>query len=131
MDERIEFPDVEATVCTILGDDPPTHGKVPNPRPDAFHVVTRIPGTGRSNRVTDLAEIIVESWGLTRDQAHDNAQRARTEVLAARASVIDGVTVYQVTEVSGPGRLPDPLSTHDRYTQTFQVGVRGHAPTGS
>jgi hypothetical protein len=131
MTDVIVFPDAEDVVATILDDnDVPNRRDVPNPRPDAF---TRIIRTGgpRGSIVHDEATLAVESWATTWDDAWDLATLNRGLLHAARATVVDGVTVYRVAEVSGPGRLPDPLSAQCRVTQTFTVGLRGSKRTGS
>ena len=102
----------------------PVYGRVPNPRPVSFVRVDRTGGPAE-NLVVDGAAIVVESYAETDAEAHDLAQLARQALKAAQATTVDGAQVYRVTEASGPGRLPDPLSDQPRWTQTFTVQVRG------
>lgn len=129
MGESVEFPDTVALVLEVLrdADDAPAHARVPTPRPVSFYRVLRTGGP-RANLVADGASVVVESWAEDEEQAHVLAQRARTALHAAASTVVDGTPIYRVTELSGPGRLPDPASEQARYTQTFTVMVRGSAP---
>lgn len=122
----VTFPD--ATAATIAVIDAvtavPVRGKVPNPRPASFVTVRRTGGV-KQNVVMDEATLAVECWAATDEAAHDLAQIARAALHAARGTVVGSVTLGRVSEVSGPGLLPDPLSDHSRYTQTFAVAARG------
>ena len=130
MGEAVEFPDTCKLVLSILrafDEDTPAHARVPNPRPPSFYRVLRTGGP-RVNFVADGASVVVESWAGDEEEAHGLAQGARTALHAAASSVVGGTPIYRVTELSGPGRLPDPASEQARYTQTFMVMVRGSAP---
>lgn len=132
MADPVFFTDTVSVVRSILLDGLPDHGypsttvvsRVPNPRPTAFVRVMRTGGP-RMNLVADDAQVTVESWADEDTDAHDLAQVARALVVAARGTVVDGTTVYRVTEVSGPAWLPDGISDQPRYTQTFTVATRG------
>lgn len=125
----VVFPDATDVVCRILNAvlPVPVRSKAPNPRPASFVTVQRTGGP-RKNLVTDNAQITVESWGATEEAAHDLAQLARAHIGGACGSVVNGVAVYQVTEQAGPGVLPDDLSDQPRYTQTFNIALRGASP---
>lgn len=124
--DAVLFGDTTSVVCQVLAAAlaEPVHARVPNPRPSTFVRVERTGGPA-GNLVSDGATIVVESWATTEADAHDLAQLCRRALRQATATVVGGVTVYRVTEVSGPGRLPDPESDQARYTQTFTVRVRG------
>lgn len=132
MTEPIVFPDATAAVCTWLDSQllEPVGSKVPNPRPTRFVTVARTGGPKR-NLVTDEAQITVESWGATDEQAHDTAQAARAYLNAMIGQIVNGSPVYRVDELSGPANLPDPLSEQPRYSQSFAVAIRGEVLTGS
>lgn len=125
------FSDAEHIVALIIGsDDVPARSLVPADRPTEFYRVIRTGGIHMA-RLVDRAQVAVESWAADIDRAHDLAQLARQAMHAAVGEVVDGVTIYQVEELSGPGRLPDPVSDQPRYTQTFTVMLRGQSVAGS
>lgn len=126
MVELFVFPDTTALVCSALTDrlDRPAGTLVPEQRPDEFFRVLRTGGP-RHTIVSDAAQVTVESWAATEAAAHDMAQLARAVLHTLPGTVVDGVPVYRVDEISGPGNLPDPLSNHPRYSQTFAVHTRG------
>jgi hypothetical protein len=126
--DYIVFPDTVALLCDYLnaqtGID--TGRSVPHDRTDSSTFL-RLQRTGgpRHTLVSDAATVIVESWAPTPEEAHDLAQEVRALVNALQGQIVDDVPVYLVNEVSGPADLPDPLSNQSRYTQTFEVHVRG------
>lgn len=130
--EPIVFPDAVAICCTYLDGVllEPVRSKVPNPRPDAFVTVTRTGGPKR-NIVTDAAQVTVESWHESDEEAHDLAQAARAYLNAMVGQTVNGAPVYRVDELSGPARLPDPLSEQPRYSQSFEIAIRGEVLVGS
>ena len=131
-----EFADVEQLLVDHLnpeplevGQDPaPVSTAVPNPRPDHFYRVQRTGGVRRS-RVTDAPIVVLESWGEDEDEARGMAEKGRAAMAALQSTKPDGVhQVYDVTESSGLVNLPDPLSDQARYTQTFELHIRGVMP---
>lgn len=128
----VVFPDATAVACSLLDAalTVPVRSKVPSPRPDSFVTVRRTGGV-RKDVVTDNAQVTIEAWGPTEEAAHDLAQIARAHIGAAPGSVVDGVAIYRVTEQAAPGVLPDPLSDQPRYSQTFNIAVRGVTPEES
>jgi hypothetical protein len=120
------FPDAVDVVVTALDADltEPVRSRVPNPRPTTFVLVRRTGGPKR-NLVTDQAQITVESWAATCEDAADLAQSARAIMNDLPGQSIGGVLVVRVEEASGPADLPDPLSDQPRYSQTFSVALRG------
>lgn len=127
-------PDAAAAIISWLGDGigalhdqaATAHRAVPNPRPTRFLTVYRTGGVRRS-QVSDAPHLTVDAWGADEDDAHDLALAARALLHRARGQVIDGVTVYSVTELAGPAQLPDPDSEQPRYRATYEVHVRGYA----
>ncbi len=130
MEPAVLFPDATLVVVDYLRPllaPASVHAKVPNPRPAGPFLVVRRTGGPRGSLVHDLAQMTLDAWGPTEAAAHDLAQLARAHLHAMRGSVQGGVAVYRVTEFAGPGNLPDPLSDSPRFTQTFQLGLRGQA----
>lgn len=124
MSEVIIFADAAATVIDFLAagfaerdEDAEVLPRTPNPRPERFVVVDRTGGVSRSV-VVDHAQVTVESWGTSDEDAHDLAQLCRGLLLSRP---------YRVVEISGPANLPDDKSDHPRYSQTFLVAMRGAA----
>jgi hypothetical protein len=104
--------------------------RVPNPRP-ASMVLVRRTGGPRLNQVADNAQLTVEAWADSDEDAHDLAQEARGYLFALRGQVVNGVACYRVTDVAGPALLPDPASDQPRYTFSVQTAMRGAALTAS
>lgn len=126
-DEEVTFADAVDVAVTVLNDAigaPPAHGLVPNPRPARFYRVRRFGGP-RQNRVTDGAQLRVESWGTDDTDASDMAETARHALHAASGTVVNGTTVYLVEELSGPAEMPDLESTQPRVIQNFVFPCRG------
>lgn len=125
MNPTVYFADATSlcrTVLTELG--VPVSHRIPPARPQRFVTVTRTGGP-RMNLVADNAQVTVDSWAESDDIAHDLAQLARARLVAAAGTVVDGVTIVRVQEISGPGWLPDDLSGQPRYRQSFSVATRG------
>ena len=130
--EAIVFPDAVALLRThllaipaitaIVGSN--ISGDVPADRPATFLQLTRTGGV-RHDLVVDDPQITVDSWAGTQANAMVLAQLARAYLGAMEGTVVGGVAVYGVTEISGPFDLPDPDSQAARVRQTFQIGLRG------
>ena len=129
MNDLIVMPDAERMVIEHLSSVlvPPVSLTVPASRPALFLTVQRIGGP-RLNLVADNAMLTLEAWGGGPTAAKELLADARAQLHALRGSALDGVAVYQVTEISGPVNLPDPESNQARYTQAFQVALRGATP---
>jgi hypothetical protein len=124
----VTFPDAVALLIDYLNDnivEPVVH-RIPNPRPATFVTVRRTGGPKR-NLVTDQAQVTVESWAASDEDAHDLAQEVRALLndLGDGVKSLDGVAVYRCDELAGPADLPDPLSDQARFTQSFSVALRG------
>lgn len=120
-----------ATELDSRGYELPGHSEIPNPRPSEWFRVMRAGGP-RANWGADRPQLIFEAWADDDIAAHDWAQILRALVLGSENTVLDGVQVYRIDELSGPGSLPDPDSGQHRYT--FQVApmLRGATlPEGS
>ena len=131
--EAVVYPDAAAVVATFLNAELDTHGdtapvgsRVPSSRPSRFVLVRRLGGP-RLNRVADNAMLGIECWGTDEADAHDLAQLCRALIHSMTGGTHSTVPVYRVTELSGPGSLPDPLSDNPRFTFTVQVAMRGTA----
>jgi hypothetical protein len=105
--------------------------RIPNPRPVEFVRVIRTGGT-RRNLVVDETQLTVECWAGSEQVAQDMAQLARAVIAAARGDVLDGVPIYRVDDVTGPGALPsgpvytpDPISQQPRFSFSMLVACRG------
>jgi len=123
----ITFPDAAALVINHLRTVAPTitfAHDVPNPRPDVFVRVWRTGGP-KSTKVTDAAQLSIESWAPDVDVAIANASTVRGYLNDLPGRTLAGVPIYRVDELAGPGELPDPLSATRRVTWTVSVHVRG------
>lgn len=121
------FPDVETLLVNYLE---PLVGTVrttvpADNRPARFVVVRRVGGVTRGE-VVDVASVAVEAWDLAgRPAAYGLAALVRAHVAALPGKVLAGTAIYNVGEGSGPAFLPDPDSTHARYTFLATIGIRG------
>lgn len=132
MAEVIVFPDAVALLRThlltisavtdLVGSN--ITGDVPADRPATFIQLTRTGGISR-DLVVDDPQVTVDSWAATQASAMHLAQLVRAHLHAIEGTVLEGVAVYGVAEVSGPVDLPDPDSQAARVRQTFQIGLRG------
>lgn len=130
----ILFPDAASLVLNAVGDEmgvdkydiPPT-GRTGT---ETFLLVRRVGGPSR-DVVVDDATLTIEAWAPTRDAAHDLLQEARAHLHALEGTQVDGEMVYRVDEFAGPAWLPDPDSSHPRWTLTASVSVRGSTIPGS
>ncbi len=104
--------------------------KIPADRPASFVLLERTGGTVSGGGVVDLAQITVDCWAQTKPEAAGLAQRVRRLLHAMGESVIDGVTVGQVSEFSGPADFPDIDSLSPRMRQSFRIPVRGSSELG-
>jgi hypothetical protein len=127
----VVMPDATDVVVSYLqgilpayGEACPVRAKVPTTRPAKFVVVRRVGGV-RRNVVTDEPMMVVESWAQSDQDAIDLAELCRGLIHSLPGSVVDGVPIYRVTDVSGTQFLPDDLSAQPRYTMTIQVAMRG------
>lgn len=132
--EPILFPDTASLVLNAIGDEmgvdkydtPPTD----RDGTQTFLLVRRVGGPSR-DVVIDDATLALEGWAPTRDEAHDLLQEARAHLHALVGTQLDGVPIYRVDEFAGPAWLPDPDSSHPRWTLTAVVSARGTVLTGS
>jgi len=126
--EHVTFPDAAAIAISVVNAHPAVtveaHGRVPNPRPIEFIRIRRFGGP-KQNLVMDGAQLTIEGWGKTDEDAHDHVQAARAALYAASGEVVDDVTVGLVEELAGPAELPDPDSDSPRVTMTMVFPCRG------
>ncbi|MFD7584195.1 hypothetical protein ACFV84_01980 [Kitasatospora sp. NPDC059811] len=101
----------------------PVVSRIPTNRPPAFVRVERIGGL-KATPVSDRARLDVHCWAPSEADAHDLAAVSRA-LLDDLPGVRDGVTVYQVNEVSGPMWLPDDLTSTPRFAFAVEAHMRG------
>jgi len=88
-------------------------------------VVVRRTGGAATLRVFDRPLVVVETYAPFEGQAVEMLNEARAYLLALRG-IERSVNVYRVSEVGGPGNLPDPLRPKlARYTATFELHLIG------
>lgn len=124
------FSDVEDWLPTVLDAavSVPVASRAPDPLVASFVRVFRSGGPGRTNRVAEVATVVVESFAATEMAAQQIAQTCRTTIAELEDTTpAVGVHVKAVTEVSSPGNLPHPTIPGSRYTQTFDIGLKGTA----
>ena len=134
MADVLVTPDVVMLVIGHLGDtlpliagqaSVPVYKDVPDPRDASFVTVQFYGGPGRTGQVpVDQTGVIVEAWDDDPEAAQILAQNARAVVLAMRGQVIDGVTVYDVTDGGTPVDLPHDLSAQTRFTFNAGLSIR-------
>lgn len=101
----------------VVGSGPPTAGS-------RFLVVRRTGGPA-TLRVFDRPIVVVEGYAPFEDDAIALLNEARTHLLSLRG-IEQSVNVYRVSEVGGPGNLPDPLRPKlARYTATYELHLIG------
>lgn len=123
----VTFPNVAAIVITRMRAALPAltfAHDVPNPRPATFVRIWRTGGP-RANRVTDGAQLTIESWAPDADTACTNAEAVRAQLNHFPEAPVSPNPIYLVEEMSGPAELPDPVSSSRRFTWTASVHVRG------
>lgn len=137
MSEVILFPDVEDAARLYLAAQfgaragftsvAATTGSKPATFPAEFVHVTRTGGPG--DLVIDRPQITVEAYAKRGSRAVSIANLARGLLnAAAREGQMGAVTVYGLTEFSGPYLDPDPdAPSYTRYSATYQLAVRGNA----
>lgn len=129
MTELIVFADAEAlTVQHLKAALTTAHisSDVPAPLPDPLVTIQRVGGP-RQNLVTDGAVLIIQAWSKDKATAHDLCMLARAHIHAMPGTTVGSTWVYKVTEVGGPGYLPDPDTNTPRYQFTVQLRTRGTA----
>lgn len=134
--ELVVFPDVVVATLAALTDRLPELGYtgvsavgwIPKPRPARFVRVLRVGGVA-DGLVVDDALVVVEAWAGSAYESSALAQACRAVVHGMAGQVIDGVTVYTVTESGGLANLPDPESDQSRHTFTVEVSCRGRVPS--
>ena len=137
MSELIVMPDTEDAVRLFLAAGfaaqtgfttvTATTGTKPATFPAEFVHVTRTGGT--ADLVIDRPQITLETYAKKGSRSVAIAQMARGLLhQAARDGALGTLTVYGLTEFSGPYSDPDPNApTFTRYSATIQLAVRGSA----
>lgn len=100
------------------------HSRVPNPRPNEFHIVRRLGGIEQTP-VSDGPLVTVETWAADDSRAEELSQTVRTVIHSAKGHQHNGTLVYRVAGVGGPAPLPDPDgSPQIRWVQQFALHLR-------
>lgn len=132
--EVIQFPDSEALLITYLNAAYTANAtytavragvNVPEARPNVFTRLYRVGGSV-PERVIERNTFLIECYALTTLTA--NALARYTQALLLAVDQISDVQLYDPQIFSALANLPDPnVDTHERYTFTYSVGVRGIA----
>lgn len=87
-------------------------------------------GGPRATPISDRPQLTFEAYAKLPSQAWALAEEARTTVLGIAGTVVHGVSVKEITELSGPSDLPDPVfPEHSRYTFTLAIHLRATKPS--
>lgn len=120
----ILMPDVEALTVTALNQGFATRmpgvtwaTKIPNPKPEKFGRII-LAGGVEETIVTDQANLLVEGWAEKEADAVAICALARSILLSLDGELFGGLTVAL------PANLPDPTTSHTRYTCTVGIRVR-------
>lgn len=134
--ELIVFPDPEEVLISFYNTAFAVHdgfqaleasGSISDPRPAEFVRVLLTGGTNDGLAI-DTPQLTTESWAQTAERASAIAQFCRSLIYAAaRAGSMGPVTIYTVTQFTGPHNLPDPVTDQIRYTATHAIDMRGNA----
>lgn len=131
--ETIVFPNAGRAVIdhletrlAALGQACPVVHTVPKSRPAKFVKVIRTGGI-RQTLVTDSAQLTFEAWANSPTVAETLIEYVRAVIHAMKATVVSGVRIAAIEELSGPADLPDPDSQQYRYTFSAFVQTRGNA----
>jgi hypothetical protein len=120
------FVDVEDWLPVVLaGITSEIASRIPDPLTSEFVRVIRTGGPGRRTRVSDVATVVVEAYAETETRASDLLRECAARLADVEGTTVDGVNVKTVTEVSGPGNLPTQTVSRSRYTQTFDLHLKG------
>jgi hypothetical protein len=132
--ELITMPAPAEAVWRFLDEHVPTHagfesvhaaGRVPSPRPRRFIRVRNVGGTGR-DVVSFDATVAVEAYASADDDAEAIARLSLALLQrAAREHWLGPIPVRDITCISIPQILPDPLTEQTRSTATYVVALRG------
>jgi hypothetical protein len=138
VEELIVFPDPIPAIRSAWLDNRATlgystvgiYGAVPDPRPSRFVRLLRT-GGARQWPVIDNVMVTIEAWAESDAHAALLAQSVRAVVNAMQGTVVDTVTIYTVTEFSGPANVPDPVSNQPRHSWTVELACRGASAPAS
>lgn len=125
----VTFPDIEAVVCGLLRTAMPgttVDVEVPDDLQQAlpFIEVTREGGGSVLQFVLERPAIELQCYGADKASAHDTAQMARAQLVAARGTVQGGCEVCDVKDLAFTW-VPDPASLYlPRYSVALQLLIR-------
>lgn len=107
--------------------------KLPPTLPDVFIFVQRTGGVRQM--VTDHPRLSIECYARSGSSPDEGAAiklalTVREVMQALTAGSLEGRTVYDCEELSGPYSDPDPLApNHARFTALYQLSVRCNTST--
>lgn len=113
--------DLFATYLRSLLGSTPCAIEVPEPRPAEFVRVMLTGGAGRRNVAQHEAQVTVEGWAGTAEEASTLMHLADAHMHNARYADIG---VFTVSALGAPVSLPDPDSGSPRYTASYLVLLR-------
>lgn len=118
------FPDVEGAYVRVVRAQVRVSAAtvVPDPRPAEFVKVARVGGT--TEMVVDNPRVTFFVWGASWGSAQSLAQLVRQRVMST-FRLDTNIVVYDVTEVGGLTRAPDPPDGSPCYQFTIQTKLRG------
>lgn len=118
------FPDAESVVITVVESVAP--GSVFTELPESFTApAVRVTRTGGDDDgVTDRPLVEVTSYGATRAQAWEMDGKVRQLVLAAGATVVNGILVDSTRTVTPSQQMPDPRADVRVVTSSYRLGFR-------
>lgn len=128
MAKTAAFADVEDLLPKILTVGVPVASRLPDKLPNEFVRVIRTGGAGRVTRVSEIATVVVEAFAKTETRALQLLRQCATKLADAEGTTVHGVNLKTVTEISGPGNLPSPTIPRSRYSQTFDLHLKGDMP---
>ena len=91
--------------------------RIPNPRPERFGRVI-LSGGSQETIISDQARLLIEGWSENEADAQRICALGRAILLAQDSHLFGGTTI------ATPSNLPDPRTSHTRYTAMIGVRVR-------
>lgn len=120
------FVDVEEWLPKVL--DPavsaPVASRPPVPLPNEFVRVIRTGGR-RVTRISEVATVVIEGFAKTETKALKLVRDCAAALTEAEGTTVQGVNLKTVTDISSPGNLPIQSIPRSRYTQTFDLHLKG------
>lgn len=124
MDEAYFFPDIEAALVDVMKTKVRVRAgtTIPEQKKEGFVQVVRV--GGQSDILTDNPRVTFYIWSASWIKAFDLGQVVRQRILSVNKLAKD-TYVYQVREVGGLSKVPDPVDGAPCYQFTVQMKLRG------